>query len=57
MKILFIEPPPILDWKPQSKITTAGRRHPSLNVTGEKVYSYLNLSSAAVARDKGHEVF
>ncbi|MHC4213285.1 MAG: B12-binding domain-containing radical SAM protein [Planctomycetota bacterium] len=57
MKILFIEPPPTLDWKPQSKITTAGRRHPSLNVTGEKVYSYLNLSSAAVARDKGHEVF
>jgi len=56
MKILFIEPPPTVDWKPDSAVSTAGRRHPSLNVTGEKVYSYLNLSSAAVARNKGHEV-
>lgn len=56
MKILFIEPPPTLDWTADSIISTAGRRHPSLNVTGEMVYSYLNLSSAAVARNDGHDV-
>jgi len=57
MRILFVEPPPTVDWTPDSPVSTAGRRHPSLNVTGEQVYSYLNLSSAAVARDDGHEVF
>jgi anaerobic magnesium-protoporphyrin IX monomethyl ester cyclase len=57
VRILFVEPPPAVDWTPDSAISTAGRRHPSLNVTGEQVYSYLNLSSAAVAREDGHEVF
>jgi anaerobic magnesium-protoporphyrin IX monomethyl ester cyclase len=57
MRILFVEPPPTADWTPDSPISTAGRRHPSLSVTGEQVYSYLNLSSAAVAREDGHEVF
>lgn len=56
MKIIFIEPPPTLDWLPGQKATTAGRRHPSLNYTGELVYSYLNLQSAAVLRQRGHEV-
>jgi len=56
MRILFVEPPPAVDWAPDSVVSTAGRRHPSLNVTGEQVYSYLNLSSASVARENGHEV-
>ncbi len=58
MKVLFIEPPPVMNWSGcRSGITTAGRRHPSLNFTGEKVYSYLNLSAASVLRENGHEVF
>lgn len=57
MKVLFIEPPPTIEWTgSKSNISTAGRRHPSLNYTGEKVYSYLNLSAAAVLRDNGHQV-
>jgi anaerobic magnesium-protoporphyrin IX monomethyl ester cyclase len=55
-KVLFIEPPPTMDWTVGSKISKAGRRHPCLNETGEQTYSYLNLSCAAVLRDKGFEV-
>ena len=56
MHILFVEPPPTLNWNPDSVVSTAGRRHPSLNVTGERVYSYINLSAAAVLRQRGHSV-
>ena len=56
-KILFIEPPPTIEWSPDSQISTAGRRHPSLNVTGEKVYSYLNLSAASILRNSQYQVF
>jgi anaerobic magnesium-protoporphyrin IX monomethyl ester cyclase len=55
-KVLFIEPPPTLDWTVDSKISKAGRRHPCLNETGEQVYSYQNLSCAAVLRDSSYEV-
>ncbi len=55
-KILFIEPPPTIDWTSSSKISKAGRRHPCLNETGEQTYSYQNLSCAAVLRDSGYEV-
>ena len=55
-KVLFIEPPPTLSWTVDSKISKAGRRHPCLNETGEQVYSYQNLSCAAVLRDKGYDV-
>jgi radical SAM superfamily enzyme YgiQ (UPF0313 family) len=54
--ILFIEPPPTARWKVGHSTSTAGRRHPSLNVTGERVYSYLNLSAAAVLRQQGFPV-
>ena len=57
MKILFIDSPPTLNWTPSSKFTKGGRRWPSLTVTGEKTYCYLNLSAAAVLRERGHEVF
>ena len=56
MKVLFIESPPSVDWRPESGITTGGRRHPSLAFTGETTYSYLSLSAAAVLREGGHEV-
>ncbi len=55
-KILFVEPPPTLDWTVGSKVSKAGRRHPCLNETGEQVYSYQNLSCAAVLRNAGHSV-
>ena len=55
-KILFIEPPPTLNWTTDSKISKAGRRHPCLNETGEQTYSYQNLSCAAVLRNSGYEV-
>jgi radical SAM superfamily enzyme YgiQ (UPF0313 family) len=55
-KVLFIEPPPTVDWTADSKISKAGRRHPCLNETGEQTYSYQNLSCAAVLRDKGFDV-
>ncbi len=55
-KVLFVEPPPTIDWQPGSGISKAGRRHPALSVTGEVVYSYLNLSAAAVLREHGHQV-
>jgi radical SAM superfamily enzyme YgiQ (UPF0313 family) len=55
-KILFIEPPPTLNWTKDSKISKAGRRHPCLNETGEQTYSYQNLSCAAVLREAGFEV-
>lgn len=55
--ILFVEVPPTLDWKPGSKISKAGRRHPCLNETGEQTYSYQNLSSAAVLRQNGFPVY
>jgi radical SAM superfamily enzyme YgiQ (UPF0313 family) len=55
-KVLFIEPPPTLNWTVDSKISKAGRRHPCLNETGEQTYSYQNLSCAAVLRDNGYEV-
>lgn len=55
-KILFVEPPPTLDWTVGSKVSKAGRRHPCLNETGEQVYSYQNLSCAAVLRNAGHVV-
>lgn len=55
-KVLFIEPPPVLDWTVNSKISKAGRRHPCLNETGEQTYSYQNLSCAAVLREAGFEV-
>lgn len=45
-----------MDWSPGSHVSKAGRRHPSLNTTGEEVYSYQNLSSAAVLREVGHKV-
>ena len=54
--ILFVEPPPGGDWRAGDTVSTAGRRHPSLNVTGERVYSYLNLSAAAVLREQGFDV-
>ncbi|MGD8313729.1 MAG: radical SAM protein [Syntrophobacterales bacterium] len=57
MKILFVDSPPTLDWTPSSRFTKGGRRWPSLTVTGEKTYCYLNLSAAAVMRERGHEVF
>ncbi|MDH3898035.1 MAG: cobalamin-dependent protein, partial [Deltaproteobacteria bacterium] len=56
MKILFVDSPPTLDWTPSSRFTKGGRRWPSLTVTGEKTYCYLNLSAAAVVRERGHEV-
>lgn len=56
-KVLFIEPPPTLDWTVNSNISKAGRRHPSLNKTGEQVYSYQNLSCAAVLRNNNYDVF
>jgi radical SAM superfamily enzyme YgiQ (UPF0313 family) len=55
-KVLFVEPPPTLDWTIDSKVSKAGRRHPCLNETGEQVYSYQNLSCAAVLRNAGHAV-
>jgi len=55
-KVLFVEPPPTLDWTIGSKVSKAGRRHPCLNETGEQVYSYQNLSCAAVLRNAGHAV-
>jgi anaerobic magnesium-protoporphyrin IX monomethyl ester cyclase len=55
-KILFIEPPPTLDWTIDSRVSKAGRRHPCLNETGEQVYSYQNLSCAAVLRAGGNHV-
>lgn len=56
MKILFVEPPPIASWQPDSGVTKAGRRYPALAVTGEVVYSCLNLSAAAILRLHGHQV-
>ena len=56
MKIMFIEGPPFINWTGSSKLTTGGRRHPSLCESGETTYSYLNLSAAAVLRESGHEV-
>jgi anaerobic magnesium-protoporphyrin IX monomethyl ester cyclase len=55
-KVIFIEPPPILTWTVDLKLSKAGRRHPCLNETGEQTYSYQNLSCAAVLRNSGHEV-
>lgn len=55
-RILFIEPPPTINWTLSSKISKAGRRHPCLNETGEQTYSYQNLSCAAVLQDNGYEV-
>ena len=55
-RILFVEPPPTAQWRVGDGTSTAGRRHPSLNVTGERVYSYLNLSAAAVLREQGFAV-
>lgn len=57
MKVLFIDTPPTLNWTPSSKFTKGGRRWPSLTVTGEKTYCYLNLSAAAFLRERGHEVY
>lgn len=56
MKVLFIDSPPTLDWTPESGLTKGGRRWPSLAVSGEKTYCYLNLGAAAVLRERGHEV-
>lgn len=56
MKVLFVDTPPTLDWSPASNFTKGGRRFPALSVTGEITYSYLNLQSAAILRDAGHEV-
>jgi radical SAM superfamily enzyme YgiQ (UPF0313 family) len=55
-KVLFIEPPPTLGWTIDSRVSKAGRRHPCLNETGEQVYSYQNLSCAAVLRHNGYSV-
>jgi len=55
-KIIFIEPPPTINWTKDSKISKAGRRHPCLNETGEQTYSYQNLSCAAVLREAGYDV-
>ncbi|MBD3391343.1 MAG: radical SAM protein [Chitinivibrionales bacterium] len=54
--VLFVEPPPTLDWTPDSTVSKAGRRHPCLNETGEQIYSYQNLSCAAVLREQGYAV-
>jgi len=54
--VLFVEPPPTIDWTARSKISKAGRRHPCLNETGEQIYSYQNLSCAAVLRQRGIDV-
>lgn len=54
--VLFIEVPPTIDWVSTSRTSKAGRRHPCLNETGEQTYSYQNLSSASVLRDKGYSV-
>lgn len=54
--VLFIDSPPATDWTQASRITKGGRRWPSLTVTGEKTYCYLNLSAAAVLRERGHQV-
>ena len=56
MRILFIDSPPTRGWAPASGITKGGRRWPSLTVTGEKTYCINNLASAAVLRERGHEV-
>jgi len=56
VRVLFVDTPPTLDWSPESQFTKGGRRFPALSVTGEITYSYLNLQSAAVLRDAGHEV-
>ncbi len=56
-KVMFVSPPPTLDWQPGSGLSIGGRRHPSTSVTGEQVYSYYNLSAAAVLREQGHQVF
>jgi radical SAM superfamily enzyme YgiQ (UPF0313 family) len=55
-KVLFIEPPPTLDWTVDSNVSKAGRRHPCLNETGEQTYSYQNLSCASVLRKGGFDV-
>ena len=55
-KVLFVEPPPTIDWAVGSRVSKAGRRHPCLNETGEQTYSYQNLSCAAVLREAGYEV-
>lgn len=55
-KIVFIEPPPTMDWTVDSNVSKAGRRHPVLNQTGEQIYSYQNLSCAAVLRNKDYNV-
>ncbi|MBN1759198.1 MAG: radical SAM protein [Chitinispirillaceae bacterium] len=55
-KIVFVEPPPLLGWTVEMKISKAGRRHPCLNETGEQTYSYQNLSCAAVLRQRGFAV-
>jgi radical SAM superfamily enzyme YgiQ (UPF0313 family) len=52
MRIAFVDTPPLLDWKPDSKYTKGGRRFPSLSVTGEKTYNYLVLQSISVLREK-----
>lgn len=56
-KVLFIEPPPTLEWVASSNISKAGRRHPCLNQTGEQTYSYQNLSCASVLRQRGFDVY
>lgn len=56
MKVLFLDSPPTLNWSSSSPMTKGGRRWPSLTVTGEKTYCYLNLSAAAVLRERGHQV-
>ena len=55
-KVVFIEPPPLLGWTVESRVSKAGRRHPCLNETGEQTYSYQNLSCAAVLRGEGFDV-
>lgn len=56
MRVLFIESPPSMDWTRKSRITSGGRRHPALCVSGEITYSYLNLSAASVLRKEGLDV-
>ncbi|NIO44346.1 MAG: radical SAM protein, partial [Candidatus Aenigmarchaeota archaeon] len=41
---------------PENIVRIGGRRHPAVTITGEQVYSYLNLSTASILRKEGHNV-
>lgn len=37
-KVLFIEPPPTIDWTVESRISKAGRRHPCVACPSSKAH-------------------